>query len=723
MKLFNNLPVGKKLMVGFGLVLALSALMAFVAYNGYQSLERERALTEIAHNVADETSLLRTSMLRYLYYETDEWAQKTGECAESDGKTLEELSSRLSGEDLKDVEAAQTALNGYTTHFEEIIKANHAADQNEQEMRLAARQVQDFAQNAGLAGLDVAILECRQSEKNWVIYRNRGEGDQHMQEWQQRYENMKSLARGHAGAMAACELYTSEFQKMLAAKETGQKAVVEIVAVGDELEKSADHIAETAAERAKLASASAVRSLMVILAIAIGLGVMVTILVNRAVAVPLIGMTEQLHDIAEGEGDLTKRAEVSSTDEVGQLAQWLNKFLDDTEGMIAQVQDASGNLNSASQQISASAQENAATIQQINASSEQLAAGAQQQAEAAEKSAQATQALRAALNRAQDAVASQDEAVEQTATITDQTTKAVLGVADDSAQASELAAHARQTASQSQDVMRQLGDGMTNITERNAIVAENINKLTHASEEIGHIVEAIANIAGQTNLLALNAAIEAARAGEAGRGFAVVAEEVRNLAESTGNEVNRIGALISGIQETITDANDARVAAEEAVSEGMQLTVSSAEALDQIVEAAEQVGRQIENISASSQQMSAGAQQVTDAMKSMRDLQQQLTEASAAVNENTDQTESHISEIASVSEEAAAGAEEVSASVQQQSAAMQQMGGIAQQMAAMASQLTGLVGRFKVSANRMAGRQASLELVDSTDHSSGQRAA
>ena len=106
MKLFNNLPVGKKLMVGFGLVLALSALMAFVSYSGYQSLERERALTEIAQNVADETSLLRTSMLRYLYYETDEWAQQTVEYAESDGEILEELGSRLSGDDLKDVEAA-----------------------------------------------------------------------------------------------------------------------------------------------------------------------------------------------------------------------------------------------------------------------------------------------------------------------------------------------------------------------------------------------------------------------------------------------------------------------------------------------------------------------------------------------------------------------------------------------------------------------------------------
>jgi len=477
-------------------------------------------------------------------------------------------------------------------------------------------------------------------------------------------------------------------------------------------------------EAEAFASTIAIRNVLAIMVLIINvIATVLGVVVSRGISNPIGAMVTRMQDIAEGEGDLTARIQQDTKDELGELATWLNRFLDDTETIMAQVQGASGEVGTASQQISASSQQSAASMQQIGASTQQMASGAQEQAGAAEKSSQAMRELQEAVQVTEASVSKQSEVVEQTNQINEQNTKVIAEVAEGAGQAAEMATQASDTATQSQDAMRQLGEGMRSINERNQVVGDNINQLTQASDEIGQIVEAISAIASQTNLLALNAAIEAARAGEAGRGFAVVAEEVRNLAESTSDEVQRIGDLVTGIQDTITQANEARGAAEEAVQQGMEHTDTSIAGLDQIVEAVEQVAIQIQNIAASSQQMSAAGEQVVEAMASLSTEQEQLATATGQVAQSSQQTEQLIDEIASISQETAASSQQVAASVQQQSSAMQQMGGIAQQMASMAQELNGLVGRFKVSASKVAAKTDSVDGIELLGDSTAQKQA
>jgi methyl-accepting chemotaxis protein len=178
-----------------------------------------------------------------------------------------------------------------------------------------------------------------------------------------------------------------------------------------------------------------------------------------------------LRDIAEGEGDLTRRLDVRSHDEVGEAARWFNAFVTTIHDTLCEVRDA--------------AARGATAAREVSVASDRIAAGPQEHA----------------------------SGLEETAASLEQLTGTVKQNAGSAGQARHLAEGARQTA-----------DGSGTVVT--AAVAA-MDQITGASRKIAEIITTIDGIAFQTNLLALNAAVEAARAGEQGRGFAVVAAEVR----------------------------------------------------------------------------------------------------------------------------------------------------------------------------------------------------
>ena len=207
-----------------------------------------------------------------------------------------------------------------------------------------------------------------------------------------------------------------------------------------------------------------------------------------AVTRPLKEIVAQFKDVAEGEGDLTKRIRVPYADEVGQVAHWFNQFIAKVQDIIRQARSASDYVASASEQLSAAAQ--------------QLAAGAEEQS----------------------------SSLEETAASLEEITGTVSQNAENARQANELALSSRDSAEK----------GGAVVTSTVASMGE----ISQASHKIADIVTTIDDIAFQTNLLALNAAIEAARAGEQGKSFSVVAGEVRTLAQRSATAAKEIRALI-----------------------------------------------------------------------------------------------------------------------------------------------------------------------------------
>ncbi|HEX9933946.1 MAG TPA: methyl-accepting chemotaxis protein, partial [bacterium] len=240
-----------------------------------------------------------------------------------------------------------------------------------------------------------------------------------------------------------------------------------------------------------------------------------------------------MQDIAQGEGDLTKRLPAESKDEVDQLNHWVNAFMDKLHDLVGRVKANTEQVNNAAVKIAVASKE--------------LASGAEEQS-----------------HQASEVAASVEE---MTASITQNAQNAGL--------TARISEDATAKAKQGTEVMQLTRSGMEEIVSSTRQLLDIVKTLKGRADQIGNIILVIDKIADQTNLLALNAAVEAARAGEQGAGFAVVADEVRKLAERTTDATKQISKTIEAIQNDTRLAADSMDLARVSVQKGQEATAKT----------------------------------------------------------------------------------------------------------------------------------------------------
>ena len=307
----------------------------------------------------------------------------------------------------------------------------------------------------------------------------------------------------------------------------------------------------------------------------ITIGGIVTYLTAGYIFKPIVHTSEMLKDIAGGEGDLTKRLEVSSKDEIGELVKWFNTFVDKLHNIIGKIADSTSQL--------------ASSTEELSATSSQITVGTEKQS----------------------------SQTEQIATSMEEMSATVIDIARNASEAAE--------ADKGGEIVRNTVEGMNRIAGAVRQSASTIDTLRSSSEQIGEIIGVIDEIADQTNLLALNAAIEAARAGEQGRGFAVVADEVRKLAERTTKATREIAEMIKSIQEDTGGAVSSMEAGSQEVENGVGLANQAGDSLKQIVEGVNRVTDMVQQIATSTEEQSAATEEISSNVESVATATRETT--------------------------------------------------------------------------------------------------
>ncbi len=308
--------------------------------------------------------------------------------------------------------------------------------------------------------------------------------------------------------------------------------------------------------------------------VAMLLGLVISVIFARQMARPINLILNNVNLLAAG--DLSRDIDVRGTDEIAQLAGAFNKMVAGLRGIVSRLQENSMKLLSQSQQLAASGQEVSATVEELAGTTNEVAS-----------------------------ITAQSNV---NARLTEEQSKSM-----------------GQTAAGGSQAVGQALEKINAIADNTKIISRTVEELGRQSQQIGQIINTIAGIADQTNLLALNAAIEAARAGEHGRGFAVVAEEVRKLAEQSGQASNEITILINQIQTKVKESIDAMRQGTVVVGEGVELAGEAGAALKDIVESISKISAMVNDATRSSDQVNDSTQQLAAAQEEISSTVEQVT--------------------------------------------------------------------------------------------------
>ncbi|MBW4084243.1 methyl-accepting chemotaxis protein [Paenibacillus sp. S150] len=453
----------------------------------------------------------------------------------------------------------------------------------------------------------------RVNARDLYIKETLGERQERVEEYQAEKQNVldniaafrkTKLSEDSAQAIAPFEAawneYLTTYESLVSMSLAGQDEELLEMLRGSTLNNQADtlkqiinnlisiniHEADQARQNgASLFSSSRTITLSVVAA-AVLLCVLLGYMISRIISKPLAKVVQILSKVADG--DLRSQADIDTKDEIGMLAVRVNE-------MVLNLRSTVGTILTHSQSLSAAAEE-------ISASTQEVASGSTSTANDAGTISELFKELSSAIH-------SVAQNTEQASFISDETVR----IAEDG-----------------NTIIQESMESMQSVSEQ-------MSRLEEDSQKVGDIIDVIEDIADQTNLLALNAAIEAARAGEQGRGFAVVADEVRRLAERSGEATKQITGIIKGMQVNTRDSVNA-------VQGSAELSEKSGASFHRIVTMVNNAGQKISEIAAASEEQAAQSSNVLAAVENISATTQQ----SAASSE---ETASSAQSLASLAEE------------------------------------------------------------------------
>lgn len=380
-------------------------------------------------------------------------------------------------------------------------------------------------------------------------------------------------------------------------------------------------------------------TILITLAISALIGIVVIYLFSRHLGIPIQRIAQSVTQIAEQDLS-TESIKIKNRDELGHLAIGINTMATNLKEVIASVSNSAQQVAATSEQLTASSEQTSRASEEITESIQQISSGQE----------------------------SQLVGIEEAKNSASYISTSITEIAKNIKELNELSIATSKDSLAGNEVIRQTVEQMMQINNQSSVTTESMVLLENKSQEIGEIINVITGIAEQTNLLALNAAIEAARAGEHGKGFAVVADEVRKLAEESGNAAKNISSLIGEIQlntkHTVQTANEGKVV----IESGMSYVSNAGKTFEKIAEDVNLINNKLSIISEEIQE----------------------------INSNTEVLVNEVNKTKEVTEQSTSYTQNVAAAAEEQYASMVEMTVASRSLAEMSEQLQDIVSEFKL---------------------------
>ncbi|WP_210559108.1 MULTISPECIES: methyl-accepting chemotaxis protein [unclassified Pseudomonas] len=609
---FGNISVNMKLGLGFGLVLALTCVLALTGWTSLGGLiDRSNWMSDITQLNAGLTKL-RVVRLQYMLTNGDETAaQNVQTTLESFAAQQQALINKFkSPENVKLLKEQAATIAEYQTSLNKMRNAyrtgNSArdvmgtnADTAYNLIETISKRVQQmdmseqrFEQFQAITQAKEAFILARYEVRGYTATTNAETEQKAVGQLDAAIASLKQLnvhfAATQQDALRQLETALTNYRSALQAYKNANSEAVqarkEMTDQGTAIVNTSEQLYQIQLDRRDIESAQARTFQLISTLLALFVGVIAAVIITRQITRPLQETLAVVERIASG--DLTQNVTVTRRDELGVLQQGIARMGVTLRDLISGIRDGVTQIASAAEELSAV--------------TEQTSAG----------------------------VNSQKVETDQVATAMHEMTATVQEVARNAEEASQAAAAADGEAREGDKVVNEAIAQIERLASEVVRSTEAMSVLQQESDKIGSVMDVIKAVAEQTNLLALNAAIEAARAGEAGRGFAVVADEVRGLAQRTQKSTEEIEGLVAGLQngtqQVAAVMNNSRALTDSSVA----LTRKAGDSLENITRTVSNIQSMNQQIAAAAEQQSAVAEEISRSIINVRDVSEQTAAAS-----------------------------------------------------------------------------------------------
>ena len=612
-----DLPVGRKLMLAFGMVSILSLVAIAIAFQAAQTLLADNRQNQAIAAINLLLLQARGAEKDFALSANDATVQRVEQALTALEQQVDSLRKGAS-DDTAPLDEIRTSAQAYRVQFSQFVADSQRAALALDDMQKQADQARiqfefveldmysalresmtgtgelnadtlTFAESA--SALLRLLLAVRIREYSYLQWG----GEQRLQEWQDLMQGAESeVARLQArigedhqdilqAAQEAIANYRSAFQHYSASRIANEQGGEHMKQLADRVLQQADQALSARQQRMEQSATTIFRLLAISALVILLLATLAGWVIRQLLLPPLLQTLALAQRIAAG--DLSQHIVTTRRDELGQLTQAMGSMTVNLRELILRI------------------------VQGID----QLHRAAGGQLESSRTSSEGAR--------------SQQRESELAATATQQMAYSAEAVSRHAAEASAAAQHANQHATAGEQVVRQSADQIGRLAQDVELSVLSIRQLHEGSERIGGVLDVIKSVAEQTNLLALNAAIEAARAGEQGRGFAVVADEVRALARRTQDSTREIETLVAELQGSSDRAVQQMAGSAQLSQEAVAYGEQARQALTRITEAVGSIDQLNQQIATAAVQQSAVAGEISHNVERVRSIADRGAEA------------------------------------------------------------------------------------------------